>query len=96
MAMGMWGPRALLREALIIQNQLALLIRELGLYSIEVSQDDLSWEDWIHIEGDSRTKFMAYCFFNLQYVITGYLTHVFSTLDALVLQNPPFCLMFCR
>jgi hypothetical protein len=65
MAMGMWGPKALLREAMSLQNQLALLIREDGLRSFSDQEDDLSWEDWVHLEGDRRTKFIAYCFFNL-------------------------------
>jgi hypothetical protein len=65
MAMGMWGPQALLREATSLQNQLALLIREQGLRSFGDQEDGLFWEDWIHIEGDRRTKFIVYCFFNL-------------------------------
>jgi hypothetical protein len=65
MAMGMWGPQALLREATSLESQLALLIREQGLQSFGIQEDDLGWEDWIHVEGDRRTKFMAYCFFNL-------------------------------
>ena len=65
MAMGMWGPQVLLREATSLQNQLALLIREQGLRSHEDQDDTLSWEDWILLEGDRRTKFLAYCFFSL-------------------------------
>jgi hypothetical protein len=66
MAMGMWGPPALLREGMIVQNQLALLIRDHGLHRPEVSGSGPSWEDWILLEGDCRTKCIAYCFFNLQ------------------------------
>jgi hypothetical protein len=66
MAMGMWGPPALLREAMIIQNQLALLIREHGLRTPNNPSTGPSWEDWILFEGDCRTKCIAYCFFNLQ------------------------------
>lgn len=65
MAMGMWGPPALLREAMIIQNQLALLIRDHGLRTPAASTIEPSWEDWILLEGDCRTKCLAYCFFNL-------------------------------
>lgn len=65
MAMGMWGPQPLLREATSLQNQLALLIREQGLRSLGDQEYELDWEDWIQIEGDRRTKFLAYCFFNL-------------------------------
>ncbi|KAE9368167.1 hypothetical protein N431DRAFT_414424 [Stipitochalara longipes BDJ] len=66
MAMGMWGPPALLREGMIVQNQLALLIRDHGLHKPEILGIGPSWEDWILIEGDCRTKCIAYCFFNLQ------------------------------
>jgi len=65
MAMGTWAPRALLREALSLQSQLALLVREQGLYEMHTTRSDVSWEDWVRIEGDKRTKFIAYCFFNL-------------------------------
>jgi hypothetical protein len=65
MAMGMWGPQALLREAMLIQIQLALLIRDHGLCTLDIPKHELSWEDWIQFEGDCRTKCIAYCFFNL-------------------------------
>ncbi|KAK0117895.1 hypothetical protein ONS95_012212 [Cadophora gregata] len=65
MAMGMWGPPPLLREATSIQNQLALLIREHGLQTVECSESQLRWEDWVLFESDRRTKCIAYCFFNL-------------------------------
>ncbi|EXJ80575.1 hypothetical protein A1O1_08721 [Capronia coronata CBS 617.96] len=58
---------ALLREALAFQSILARLVRDAGLTSPEIMQspDDLTWEDWIRIEGDKRTKLIVYCFFNL-------------------------------
>lgn len=65
MAMGMWGPQALLREAMSLQNQLALLCREQGLQSFGNQEDEVDWEDWVHFEVDRRTKFIAYSFFNL-------------------------------
>lgn len=65
MAMGTWAPRALLREALALQSTIALLVREQGLNDIDSTSDYLSWEEWIRIEGDKRTKFIVYCFFNL-------------------------------
>ncbi|KAH7371803.1 hypothetical protein BKA64DRAFT_689542 [Cadophora sp. MPI-SDFR-AT-0126] len=65
MAMGMWGPAPLLREATSIQNQLALLIREHGLEAVTYSNNRLRWEDWVLMESDCRTKCLAYCFFNL-------------------------------
>ncbi|KAH8654588.1 hypothetical protein BGZ60DRAFT_473117 [Tricladium varicosporioides] len=65
MAMGMWGPLALLREATLIQNELALLVRDHGLSAHPIAMHDLNWEDWILFEADSRTKCIAYCFFNL-------------------------------
>lgn len=57
----------LLREALAFQSVLARLVREAGLTSPEImpSPDELTWEDWIKIEGEKRTKLIVYCFFNL-------------------------------
>lgn len=66
MAMGTWAPRALLRDALSLQSALAVLVREQGLTEMGMQlTDDISWEDWIRVEGDKRTKFIIYCFFNL-------------------------------
>lgn len=67
MAMGTWGSRGLVREALALRSQLALLVRDEGLTGgSTTSQEDLSWEAWIQLEGEKRTKFIVYCFFNLQ------------------------------
>lgn len=56
----------LLREALAFQSILARLVRDAGLTSPEIpAEEDLSWEDWIRVEGDKRTKLIVYCFFNL-------------------------------
>ncbi|ETI23219.1 hypothetical protein G647_05017 [Cladophialophora carrionii CBS 160.54] len=57
----------LLREALAFQSILARLVREAGLTSPEIMQspEELTWEDWIQIEGEKRTKLIVYCFFNL-------------------------------
>ena len=57
----------LLREALAFQSVLARLLRESGLQEPEISipSDDLTWEDWVRLEGDRRTKLIVYCFFNL-------------------------------
>lgn len=65
MAMGMWGPKALLHEAILLQNQLALLLRERD-YSLHSSGiHESKWTDWICCESDRRTRCIAYCFFNL-------------------------------
>jgi hypothetical protein len=57
----------LLKEALAFQSTLARLVRDSGLNSAETTptSSDLSWENWIRIEGDKRTKLIVYCFFNL-------------------------------
>lgn len=59
--------QGLLREALAFQSVLARLVRESGLSSPEFIQapEDVTWEDWIRSEGEKRTKFIVYCFFNL-------------------------------
>lgn len=57
----------LLREALAFQSTLARLVREAGLHEEDhiPSFDNLTWDEWIRIEGDRRTKLIVYCFFNL-------------------------------
>jgi len=66
MAMGTWGSRGLVRESLALRSQLALLIRDEGLTGVSASQTDISWEAWVQLEGENRTRFLVYCFFNLQ------------------------------
>ena len=57
----------LLREALAFQSILARLVRESGLVSPEEAQspEEQTWEEWIKVEGEKRTKLIVYCFFNL-------------------------------
>lgn len=56
----------LLREALAFQSILARLVREAGLVQSETPiPDDISWHEWVRLEGDKRTKLIVYCFFNL-------------------------------
>lgn len=62
-AVGLWGAKAILREALSLQSLLALLVREEGFLSESTQTSD--WEAWIRIEGANRTKLITYCFFNL-------------------------------
>ncbi|POR31490.1 Transcriptional regulator ADR1 [Tolypocladium paradoxum] len=64
-AVGLWGVKTILQDALSLQSTLAILIREEGL-SVETSQAVLTdWDAWIRLEGANRTKLIAYCFFNL-------------------------------
>ncbi|KAF4595590.1 C2H2 transcription factor (AmdA) [Ophiocordyceps camponoti-floridani] len=64
-AVGLWGAKTILRDALPLQSTLAMLIREEGL-SVETSQTILpDWDAWVRLEGANRTKLAAYCLFNL-------------------------------
>ncbi|EFX03701.1 c2h2 transcription factor [Grosmannia clavigera kw1407] len=63
-SVGIWGPKAILHEALSLQSTLALLMRDDGLTS-ETSAQAADWETWIRFEGSTRTKLIAFCFFNL-------------------------------
>ncbi|KAL9107837.1 MAG: hypothetical protein Q9227_007352 [Pyrenula ochraceoflavens] len=62
--------RELLTEALTFQSILARLVRESGLSNPEntPNTEELTWEQWIRLEGDKRTKMIVYCFFNLHSV----------------------------
>lgn len=62
-AVGLWGAKAILHEALSLQSLLALLVRDEGFMSESTQTAD--WESWIRIEGANRTKLITYCFFNL-------------------------------
>jgi hypothetical protein len=63
-ALGLWGAKAILHEALSLQSLLALLLREEGLVA-EPHQQTTDWETWVRLEASTRTKLVAYCFFNL-------------------------------
>ncbi len=62
-AVGLWGAKAILNEALGLQSLLALLVREDGLNAQPNQASE--WETWIRIEAGTRTKLITYCFFNL-------------------------------
>ncbi|KAK4217221.1 hypothetical protein QBC37DRAFT_56910 [Rhypophila decipiens] len=62
-AVGLWGAKAILHEALSLQSLLALLVREEGLMAEPNQATD--WETWIRLEASTRTKLITYCFFNL-------------------------------
>ncbi|KAK3381664.1 hypothetical protein B0H63DRAFT_396902 [Podospora didyma] len=63
-AVGLWGAKAILHEAMSLQSLLALLVREEGLFT-DPNQQPLDWETWIRLEAGTRTKLIAFCFFNL-------------------------------
>lgn len=64
-AVGLWGAKTILHDALSLQSQLAILIREEGL-GVDVDPSSISdWESWVRLEGANRTKLIAFCFFNL-------------------------------
>ncbi|UKZ76574.1 hypothetical protein TrVFT333_004281 [Trichoderma virens FT-333] len=64
-SVGLWGAKTILNEALSLQSTLAILIREEGLTE-DISQASVTdWDAWIKREGATRTKLIAYSFFNL-------------------------------
>jgi hypothetical protein len=64
-AVGLWGAKPILHEALTLQGHLAMLVREEGLIAETSQAAAQDWETWIRLEGSTRTKLIAYCFFNL-------------------------------
>ena len=69
MAMATWGRHKILfREGLAIRSVLSTLIREDVLSDSEVPAD-ISWADWINVEGAKRTKFMVFCNFNFHCIV---------------------------
>jgi hypothetical protein len=70
MAMATWGAdKALFREGLAIRSVLATLIRQDGLSGKSHIDPDISWEDWVRLEGAKRTKFMVFCNFNFHCIV---------------------------
>lgn len=63
--MGLWGANAILHEALSLQSHIAILVREEGLAAESSPGAAPDWETWVRLEGASRTKLIAFCFFNL-------------------------------
>ncbi|KAF4125621.1 Fungal specific transcription factor domain, partial [Geosmithia morbida] len=64
-AIGLWGAEAIVHEAMALQGNLAVLIRQEGL-TVETAQASVTdWEAWVRLESATRTKLAAYCFFNL-------------------------------
>lgn len=59
----------LLREILSLQSTLARLVREHGLSEPGPFSENMNWEEWIRLEGNRRTKFIVYCFFNLHSIM---------------------------
>lgn len=64
-AVGLWGVKTILQEALALQSNLANLIREEGLHADTSHAAVNDWDSWVRLEGAARTKLIAYCFFNL-------------------------------
>ena len=60
MAIASWGRNKIMfREGLGIRSVLATLIRQ-DVFSDSEVPEDISWEDWINMEGAKRTKFMVF------------------------------------
>lgn len=69
MAMATWAKhKELSREALAIQNLLATLARDDG-FRTSPTTEGRSWEEWARAESVARTKFLIFCFFNLQSIV---------------------------
>ncbi|KIH94110.1 hypothetical protein SPBR_05603 [Sporothrix brasiliensis 5110] len=86
-AVGLWGPKAILHEALSLQSQLAVLVREEGLES-QPSSQVTDWDTWVRVEGSTRTKLIAFCFFNLCSVVYNTPPLLLTSEVNLVLPQP--------
>ncbi|KAK6380104.1 hypothetical protein LTS17_005292 [Exophiala oligosperma] len=66
MMYGTWaGGKHFLRQALAMQSGLAALVREINPRT-PPEGEFLNWKDWVEYEAEKRTKFVVFCFFNLQ------------------------------
>jgi hypothetical protein len=85
-AIGLWGAKAILHESLSLQSHLALLLREEGLVS-EPNQA-VDWDTWIRVESTTRTKLIAYCFFNLSSIAYNTPPLILTSEVNLCMPNP--------
>jgi hypothetical protein len=79
-----------LKEALAFQSTLARLVRDSGLTATndQLPATDLTWERWIRIEGDKRTKLIVYCLFNLHSITWDIPPLILNTEVKLNLPDP--------
>lgn len=84
--MGLWGAKAILQDALSLQSQLALLIRDERLNSSPTQTND--WETWVRNEGSNRTKLIAFCYFNLCSIAYNSPPVLFTSETNLLLPGP--------
>lgn len=67
MSLTSWSDRGLMRDALSIASQVAMVVRELGVSQPEGEPHwDISWDVWMQVEERRRTLFVAYIVLNLQ------------------------------
>jgi len=59
-----WADKRVLREALSMAGQLAILLRESGISESDEATQDIQWLSWVAIEEKRRTLFAAYVLFN--------------------------------
>lgn len=65
-ALGTWNDRSLIKDAFSTASQLALMVREDSLASASDSDpDEMTWREWVTVEGRRRTKIVSFCFLNL-------------------------------
>ncbi|ROW03042.1 hypothetical protein VMCG_05708 [Cytospora schulzeri] len=85
-SVGLWGAKAILQDALSLQSQLALLIRDERLNSSPTQTND--WETWVRNEGSNRTKLIAFCYFNLCSIAYNSPPVLFTSETNLLLPGP--------
>jgi hypothetical protein len=64
-ALGTWNHRSLLKDALSMASQLAMLVHEYGISTKHERPTDITFDDWVCSEGRLRTSLVAYAFLNL-------------------------------
>ncbi|KAE8386182.1 hypothetical protein BDV23DRAFT_187562 [Aspergillus alliaceus] len=89
MAMTTWADAPAVREALSMGSQLAMLVREGGLFESDEIVGECSWTHWIHCEGRRRTLFIAYILLNLTSI-------AFDVPPMILNQEISLCLPHCN
>ncbi|KAF9878256.1 hypothetical protein CkaCkLH20_04294 [Colletotrichum karsti] len=86
MALGTWNQPRDLKKSVHLGMQLAVLLRESGLTEPAVPSMNLTWEEWVILESQRRTKLVAYCFLNLHSIAYNWSPQILN--DSIELNLP--------
>lgn len=67
--LGIWADPELLHDSLAMASQMSLYLRDSGLLLDDTPTHDGTWSSWVQLEGQRRTKFIAFMLSNVQTIL---------------------------